>query len=71
LIASTFQFTQLLQELETTVKEGDDSTEFEDDSMKPMLQVIRNAVREEVVNTGKYVQQLQYLLQQNDSSALS
>jgi hypothetical protein len=39
--------------------------------MKPMLQVIRNAVREEVVNTGKYVQQLQYLLQQNDSSALS
>ena len=71
LIASTFQFTQLLQELETTVKEGDDSTEFEDDSMKPMLQVIRNAVREEVVNTGKYVQQLQYLLQQNDSSALN
>jgi DNA-binding NarL/FixJ family response regulator len=70
LMASTFQFTQLLHELETTIKEGDDSTEFEDTSMKPMLQVIRDAVRAEVVNTGKYVQQLQYLLHQNDSIAL-
>ena len=70
LMASTFQFTQLLQELETTIKEGDDSTEFEDTSMKPMLQVIRDAVRAEVVNTGKYVQQLQYLLHQNDATAL-
>ncbi len=70
LMAATFQFTQLSQELEQAVKDGDDSWELEEASMKPMLQVIRDAVRSEVVNTGKYVQQLQYLLSQNDESAL-
>jgi ATP-dependent exoDNAse (exonuclease V) alpha subunit len=70
LMASTFQFTQLSQELEQAVKDGDDSWELEEASMKPMLQVIRDAVRSEVVNTGKYVQQLQYLLSQNDEATL-
>ena len=69
LIASTFQFNQLSNELEQAVKDGDDSWEL-DASMKPVLQVIRDAVRSEVANTGKYVQQLQYLLSQNDEATL-
>jgi hypothetical protein len=70
LIANTFQFTSLLSELDHIVKEGDDTTEFDDDSMKPLLQVLRGAVRNEEANTSKFVQQLHYLLQQSDFDAL-
>lgn len=70
LIASTFLFATLLKELEQMIKEGDDSAEFEDSSMKPILKVLRDAVRDEELNTRKFVQQLQYLLQQSDQEAL-
>jgi DNA-binding NarL/FixJ family response regulator len=70
LIATTFLFTTLLHELEQIIKEGDDSSEFEGSSMKPLLQVLREAVRTEEANTYKFVQQLQYLLQQEDQEAL-
>ena len=70
LIASTFLFTQLTQDLDRIVKEGDDTSEFDDASMKPLLQVLREAVHAEEVNTSKFVQQLRYLLQQEEFDAL-
>jgi DNA-binding NarL/FixJ family response regulator len=70
LIASTFLFTQLTQDLDRIVKEGDATSEFEDSSMKPLLQVLREAVHAEEVNTSKFVQQLRYLLQQEEFDAL-
>ncbi|MFN5619706.1 MAG: helix-turn-helix domain-containing protein [Flavobacteriales bacterium] len=70
LIASTFLFATLLRELDQLVKEGDDTAEFSDSSMKPILQVLREAVRAEDINTQKFVQQLQYLLQQGDQEGL-
>jgi len=70
LIASTFLFTQLTQDLDRIVKEGDATSEFDDASMKPLLQVLREAVHAEEVNTSKFVQQLRYLLQQEEFDAL-
>jgi len=70
LIASTFLFTQLTQDLDRIVKEGDATSEFDDASMKPLLQVLREAVHAEEVNTAKFVQQLRYLLQQEEFDAL-
>lgn len=70
LIASTFLFTQLTQDLDRIVKEGDATSEFDDASMKPLLQVLREAVHAEEGNTLKFVQQLRYLLQQEEFDAL-
>jgi hypothetical protein len=70
LIASTFLFTQLTQDLDRIVKEGDATSEFDDASMKPLLQVLREAVHAEEGNTSKFVQQLRYLLQQEEFDAL-
>lgn len=70
LLVNTFQFTGLLSELDHILKEGDDTTEFDDDSMKPVLQVLREAIRHEETNTSKFVQQLHYLLQQGNQDAL-
>ena len=70
LIAGTFLFTQLVHDLDRIVKEGDATTEFDDSSMKPLLQVLREAVHAEEVNTSKFVQQLRYLLQQKELDAL-
>ena len=70
LIASTFLFTQLTHDLDRIVKEGDATSEFDDDSMKPLLQVLREAIHAEETNTAKFVQQLRYLLQQEEFDAL-
>jgi hypothetical protein len=70
LIASTFHFNSLTADLDRIIKEGDVTDEFDDDSMKPILQVLRETIRGEESNTGKFVQQLQYLLQQDDRNAL-
>jgi hypothetical protein len=56
--------------LDRIVKEGDATTEFDDSSMKPLLQVLREAVHAEEVNTSKFVQQLRYLLQQKEFDAM-
>jgi hypothetical protein len=70
LIASTFLFTQLTHDLDRIVKEGDTDSEFDDSSMKPLLQVLREAINAEETNTTKFVQQLRYLLQQEEFDAL-
>jgi hypothetical protein len=70
LIASTFLFTQLTRDLDRIVKEGDATSEFDDSSMKPLLQVLREAIHAEEGNTSKFVQQLRYLLQQDELDAL-
>jgi hypothetical protein len=70
LIAGTFLFTHLIQDLDRIVKEGDATSEFDDPSMKPLLQVLREALHAEEANTSKFVQQLRYLLQQEEHEAL-
>jgi hypothetical protein len=70
LMASTFQLSSLVRELEHHIKGGDSSGEFEDESMRSVLSTLLQAMRGEEVNTYKFVQQLQSLLQQSDQDAL-
>jgi hypothetical protein len=58
-------------DLERIVKDGDATSEFDDDdSVIPLLQVLREAIHAEETNTTKFVQQLHYLLQQEGFDAL-
>jgi DNA-binding NarL/FixJ family response regulator len=70
LIAGTFLFAQVKEDMDRIVKEGDSTSEFDDPSMKPLLQVLREALHAEEVNTAKFVQQLRYLLQQEEYDTL-
>jgi hypothetical protein len=70
LITSTFLFSDLIRDLDRIVKEGDPTTEFDDDSMKPTLVVLRAALQQEEANTVKFVQQLQSLLHTGETDSL-
>lgn len=70
LVAATFEFVSLVRELEHVVKEDDSSGELDDETMQPVLTTIMNALRAEVINTQRFVQQLQSVLSQDDHETL-
>lgn len=70
LVAATFEFVSLVRELEHVVKEEDTSGEFDDETMQPVLSTIMNALRAEVINTQRFVQQLQTVLRQDERDTL-
>jgi len=62
LLASTFDFSELLRKVEWTQKDHPETAQFEDDSMKTALQVLRDKLRSEEENTQKFRGQLMRLL---------
>lgn len=62
MLASTFDFGELLRKVEWTQKDHPETAQFEDDSMKTALQVLRDKLRSEEENTQKFRGQLMRLL---------
>lgn len=62
MLTSTFDFGELLRKVEWTQKDHPETAQFEDASMKTMLQVLRDKLRSEEENTQKFRGQLMRLL---------
>ncbi|HRD52533.1 MAG TPA: AAA family ATPase [Flavobacteriales bacterium] len=62
MLASTFDFGELLRKVEWTQKDHPETAQFDDDSMKTALQLLRDKLRSEEENTQKFRGQLMRLL---------
>jgi len=65
LLASTFDFGDMLRKVEYTQKDHPETAGFEDESMKTALQVFLEKLRAETENTQKFRGQLMRLLQED------
>ncbi len=70
LITKTFDFDTLLKEINYIRKNKTEAHEFEEESMKPVLEQINIAFLAEAENTGKFRRQLISLLQENQQEQL-
>jgi dephospho-CoA kinase len=62
LLAGTFDFGDMLRKIEYTQKDHPETAQFEDDSMKTALQVLREKLKAEEENTQKFRGQLMRLM---------
>ncbi len=62
LLTSTFDLSELLRKVEWTQKDHPETAQFEEESMKTALQVLRDTLRGEEENTRKFQGQLMRLL---------
>lgn len=62
LLTSTFDLSELQRKVEWTQKDHPETAQFEDDSMKTALQLLRDALRGEEENTRRFQGQLMRLL---------
>ena len=62
MLASTFDFSELLRKVEWTRKDHPETAQFEDESMRTALQVLCDKLRSEEENTQKFRGQLMRLL---------
>jgi hypothetical protein len=62
LLTGTFDLDDLQRKVEWTMKDHPETTQFEDDSMKTALQILRDRLRSEEDNTRKFRDQLMRLL---------
>ena len=58
----TFDFGDLLRKIEYTQKDHPETAQFEDDTMKTALQILRDKLRAEEENTRKFRNQLMRLM---------
>ena len=65
LISATFDFDVLVKECVYVQRSRKESTGFEEESMKPVLEQLINALLHEKDNTGKFRRQLLHLLDEN------
>ncbi|HRH38673.1 MAG TPA: helix-turn-helix domain-containing protein, partial [Flavobacteriales bacterium] len=70
LLASTFDFSDMLRKVEYTQKDHPETAQFEDESMKTALQVFREKLRSEEENTQKFRGQLMRLLHEDKRDEL-
>jgi hypothetical protein len=70
LLTGTFDLSELLRKVEWTQKDHPQTVQFEDDSMKTALQVLRETLRSEEENTRKFRHQLLRLLQEDKREEL-
>ena len=70
LLTGTFDLGDLQRKVEWTMKDHPETAQFEDDSMKTALQLLRDALRAEEDNTRKFRSQLLRLLQDDQRDAL-
>ncbi len=62
LLGGTFDFGDLLRKIEYTQKDHPETAQFEDDTMKTALQILRDKLRAEEENTRKFRNQLMRLM---------
>ena len=70
LLAGTFDFSDLLRKVEYTQKDHPETAEFEDESMKTALQILRDQLRTEEENTQKFRNQLIRLMHEEKREEL-
>ena len=70
LITKTFDFDSLLKEIAYIRKNKTEANEFEEETMKPVLEQIHIALLAEAENTSKFRRQLLNLLQENQQTQL-
>jgi len=70
LLASTFDFSDMLRKVEYTQKDHPETAEFEDDSMKTALKLFQEKLRSEEENTQRFRGQLMRLLQEDKRDEL-
>lgn len=70
LLAGTFDFSDLQRKIEYTQKDHPETAQFEDDSMKTALQVLREKLRSEEDNTQKFRAQLMRLMMEDQRDEL-
>ncbi|MFN3876026.1 MAG: helix-turn-helix domain-containing protein, partial [Flavobacteriales bacterium] len=70
LLTGTFDLSELLRKVEWTQKDHPETAQFDDDSMKTALQVLRDTLRSEEENTRKFRSQLLRLLQEDKRDEL-
>ncbi|MBK8582942.1 MAG: AAA family ATPase [Flavobacteriales bacterium] len=70
LLAATFDLGPLLRKLAHVLKDHTETGEFEDESMRSALSMLTEKLKKEEVNTQKFNNQLQRLLQENDRTTM-
>jgi hypothetical protein len=70
LIAKTFDFNSLLKEIKDIRETNNEEGNFEEETMKPVLEQINNTLSSEVVNTEKFKRQLTTLVDENQQELL-
>lgn len=70
MLAGTFDFGDLQRKVEYTQKDHPETAQFEDDSMKTALQVLRDTLRAEEENTQKFRSQLMRLMMEDKRDEL-
>src|SRR6187551_640139 len=70
LIGKTFEFDVLMKEISYIRKNKSEANEFEEATMKPVLDQIHELLFAEAENTSKFRRQLTYLLQENQQGQL-
>lgn len=70
LLAGAFDFSDMLRKVEYTQKDHPETAQFEDDSMKTALHVLRDTLRTEEENTQKFRNQLMRLLHEDKRDEL-
>src|SRR5260221_14522287 len=70
LIDKTFDFSGLIKDIQYIQKDQTEAQGFKEDTMKPVLQQIKESFEAERINTEKFKNQLVHLLASNDLSKL-
>ncbi|HTJ47968.1 MAG TPA: AAA family ATPase [Cyclobacteriaceae bacterium] len=70
LIAKTFDFNSLLKEIKDIHETNNEEGNFEEETMKPVLEQINNTLSGEVANTEKFKRQLTTLVVENQQELL-
>jgi hypothetical protein len=70
LIVKTFEFDVLMKEISYIRKNKSEANEFDEATMKPVLDQIHELLLAEAENTSKFRRQLTYLLQENQQAQL-
>jgi hypothetical protein len=70
LILKTFDFESLIKEIAYVRRNRNEANEFLEETMKPVLEQINDALLKETENTGKFRKQLISLLQENQQAQL-
>lgn len=70
LLVKTFDFREIIENLNDFIKNSDNSMEFEDQEMQKAISEIFQSITEEETNTYKFQRQLLFLLQTNEENHL-
>lgn len=70
LMVTTFDFADIVRQIGYIKQSKSSTMEFKDDSMRAALDVIREALENQIVNTENFRRQLLRLLRENDAEAL-